>query len=177
MNLKIPLAIVAIWLFLQSKTHLTDTAFTNISIVIGVIVVLNIITLMLWRLRSRFLRLGMADIDAMEGKEFEEACAELLRNLGYKKVTVTKTSGDQGVDILAVKGKIRYAVQCKRHDGSVGNAAIQEVAAGIPYYGCDQGIVITNSYFTESAIRLAMSNNIDLWDRDFLTEHLRDFPK
>lgn len=41
------------------------------------------------------------DIDYMEGHEFEYWCAELLRQNGYSNITVTRGSGDQGVDVLA----------------------------------------------------------------------------
>ena len=43
----------------------------------------------------------MADIDSMTGLEFESFVGELLRDLGYVGVQVTKSSGDQGVDVIA----------------------------------------------------------------------------
>ena len=49
----------------------------------------------------------------MDGLQFEHRCAELLRYRGFHKVTVTKGSGDQGVDILAKKNGIKYGIQCK----------------------------------------------------------------
>ena len=55
----------------------------------------------------------ISSIDGMEGHDFEYFCADLLRLNGFIEVNVTKGSGDQGVDILAVKDGIKYAVQCK----------------------------------------------------------------
>ena len=49
----------------------------------------------------------------MDGLQFEHRCAELLRYRGFHKVTVTKGSGDQGVDILAQKNGLKYGIQCK----------------------------------------------------------------
>ena len=69
-------------------------------------------------------------IDSMEGIEFEKYCAELLRKLGYIEIVRTPGSGDQGVDIVAVKNDIRYAIQCKRYSSDLGNTPIQEVVAG-----------------------------------------------
>lgn len=43
------------------------------------------------------------DVDKINGTEFEYWCADLLRKLGYKQVTVTQESGDQRVDITALK--------------------------------------------------------------------------
>ena len=49
----------------------------------------------------------------MDGLQFEHRCAELLRYRGFHKVTVTKGSGDQGVDILAQKNGVKFGIQCK----------------------------------------------------------------
>ena len=35
-------------------------------------------------------------------------------------------------------------------------------------------MVITNNYFTSSAASLAQSNNVVLWDRDFLKMKLKE---
>ena len=43
------------------------------------------------------------DVDKMNGTEFEYWCADMLRKLAYKQVTVTQESGDQRVDITALK--------------------------------------------------------------------------
>ena len=44
---------------------------------------------------------SMADIYAMSGLEFESFVGDLLKSLGYSGVEVTKSSGDQGVDVIA----------------------------------------------------------------------------
>ena len=74
----------------------------------------------------------------------------------------TKASGDYGVDVLASKGRNRYAIQCKLYSNPVGLGAVQEVAAGMKHYGCNIGMVITNSTFTSQAVRLAQENGIVL---------------
>ena len=117
-------------------------------------------------------RLTLKKLDTMEGHEFEYACAGILRANGYKHVEVTKGSGDFGVDIIAEKHRHKYAVQCKRYDKKLNNSAIQEVIGGLAVYGCDKGAVMTNSYFTEPARKLAEMNGIELWDRDVLERML-----
>ena len=52
-------------------------------------------------------------VDEMEGHDFEYYCADLLKEIGYEDVEVTKGSGDFGVDILAVKDNITYAFPYK----------------------------------------------------------------
>ena len=108
--------------------------------------------------------------DSMNGGDFEEYCATLLRYNGFVNITLTKTSGDQGIDIIAYKDSIKYGIQCKCYTADIGNKAVQEVFAGRTFYNCDVGIVLTNRYFTKSAVELAKKNRIHLWDRDKLIE-------
>lgn len=112
-------------------------------------------------------------IDQMEGPAFEQFIASLLRKSGYEKVQSTGGSGDQGVDVLAEKDGVRYAIQCKRYSHALGNTPIQEVNAGRQHYGCHVGVVVTNNYFTAGAKELASSCKVLLWDREKLIEMLK----
>lgn len=111
---------------------------------------------------------SVTNVDRMEGHEFEYFCAELLKRCGFEEVKVTRGSGDQGVDILAVKEDIRYAIQCKNYSTPLGNKPIQEVYAGKTFYKCHVGVVMTNTTFTKSACELADSVGIILWDKERL---------
>lgn len=110
----------------------------------------------------------MARIDKMDGHDFEQFTANLLRKLGYERVEVTPGSGDQGVDVIAVKDGKRYAIQCKRYAQKLGNKPVQEVFAGKTIYGCSVAVVLTNNYFTEGAKEAAKATGVELWDRDTL---------
>lgn len=114
------------------------------------------------------------DFDNMDGHEFERFCAQLLSKRGYEDVMVTQGSGDQGIDIIAYKDGIKYGIQCKCYSSAVGNKAVQEVFAGKAFYQCHVGIVITNNYFSDSAIALARQNGIVLWNRDKLLQMLSE---
>ena len=113
-------------------------------------------------------------INYMNGHEFEYFCADLLRDNGYKNVSVTRGSGDQGVDVIAIKNGITYAVQCKNYASSLSNKPIQEVNAGKMYYKCDVGVVMTNSHFTSGAIDLARATGTLLWDKMELQKMMRN---
>ncbi|MBD5481547.1 MAG: restriction endonuclease [Lachnospiraceae bacterium] len=113
-------------------------------------------------------------IDDMEGYEFEYFCAELLQEHGFCDVRVTKGSGDYGVDILAEKDGISYAVQCKAYTSPVGVKAVQEAYAGRDYYDCMVGAVLTNQYFTKPAVEAAKKLKILLWDRGYLDEMMSE---
>lgn len=111
---------------------------------------------------------SMSSIDKMDGHDFEQFTAASLRKLGYERVEVTPGSGDQGVDVIAVKDGKRYAIQCKRYSKKLGNKPIQEVFAGKTIYGCSIAVVLTNNYFTEGAKEAAKATGVELWDRDTL---------
>lgn len=119
--------------------------------------------------RKSFNRTSALSIDKMDGHDFEYFCAELLRKNGFSDVKVTKGSGDQGVDILAKKDGIKYAIQCKNYASHLGNTPVQEVNAGKFFYNCHVGVVITNSTFTQGAKALAQATGVLLWDRAVLT--------
>lgn len=123
----------------------------------------------LMRIR-RISRTSLAYIDIMSGLEFEEYTAWLLRKLGYSEVTVTKASGDQGIDVLANKDGTRYAIQCKNYTHKLDNTSVQEAYAGKTFYNCDFGVVITNRTFTQGAQELANSIGVLLWDRSVLQD-------
>lgn len=127
---------------------------------------------LLWRYMHA--RRKPSRIDEMEGHEFEYFCAELLQEHGFSDVRVTKGSGDYGVDILAEKDGVSYAVQCKAYTSPVGVKAVQEAYAGRDYYDCMVGAVLTNQYFTKPAVEAAKKLRILLWDRGYLDEMMSE---
>lgn len=111
-------------------------------------------------------------IDLMEGHDFENWCAEALRNSGFTNVTVTPGSGDQGVDVVAEKDGLKYAVQCKRYNSDLGNAPVQEVFTGARFYNCQVGVVMTNRNFTTGAKDAAAVTGVLLWGRSWILQYL-----
>lgn len=114
----------------------------------------------------------------MTGYEYEEKCARLLEAKGFSNVVVTPGSGDQGIDVLADKGKEKYGVQCKYYEGTVGNKAVQEAYSGAKFYDCDVALVITNSTLTRPAKELAKKLGVTVWENInaiYLQEHDAEF--
>lgn len=110
--------------------------------------------------------------DCMDGHTFEYWCADLLKKNGFINVEVTQGSGDQGVDILAQKDGIKYAIQCKCYSSDLGNTPVQEVSAGKTIYRCHVGAVMTNRFFTSGATVAADATGTLLWDRNTLKEFI-----
>ncbi|WP_206155593.1 restriction endonuclease [Caldanaerobacter subterraneus] len=124
--------------------------------------------------KELFKNISITDVDLMTGKEFESFIYDLFERMGYS-VRLTPSSRDQGIDLIATKNGLSIGIQAKRYSTKVSNKAIQEAVAGMKYYNLSKVIVITNNYFTKSAIQLAEANEIILWDRTILTEKIRDF--
>ena len=127
-----------------------------------------------WAKWRRFRAMALDKVDSMPGHEFEHYVACLLQHQGFR-AQVTRGSGDFGVDIVAAKGSVSFAVQCKRHNGNVSRSAVSDAVAGKQHYRCQEAMVITNRYFTDGAVRLAQSTHCHLIDRDRLSDWVDDY--
>lgn len=144
------------------------TAIAAMIVLFAVFLVVKIIT-------NRFvLHKRPLPFDEMNGLEFEKFCAGLLEKKGFIDVNITKASGDFGVDILAEKDGVTYAIQCKRYTDPVGVKAVQEAYAGREYYDRMVGAVLTNQYFTAPAVEAAKKLKILLWDRGYLESMMEE---
>lgn len=142
-------------------------------ILLGIIGVIIVIIVIICLFRKR--RVTIDAFETMEGHEFEYYCAELLEQRGFVEVEVTKGSGDYGIDILAEKEGVTYAIQCKRYITPVGVKAVQEAYAGRDYYDRMVGVVMTNQYFTTPAVEAAKKLKILLWDGGYLESMMEEY--
>lgn len=118
----------------------------------------------------------------MTGVEFENFIINKLRLQGFSTQS-TKASGDEGIDIIAVWqgrqpseksglitnlfGGRKYLIQCKRYDpqNAIGQPLLREFYGSMK--GTDataEGIFITTSRFTDSAVEYANRMGIHLID-------------
>jgi restriction system protein len=155
------LGIELLWSVLMAAPLLT---FTLVVFFAGSLLFAFIVKL----LREQKLRKsGILEVDKMSGRRFEEYLQALLKNRGFS-VHLTPASGDYGADlILSVQGK-KIVVQAKRYRKRVGVKAVQEIASAKSHYHADECWVVTNSFFTEQAKKLASSNQVLLVDRNQL---------
>lgn len=113
-------------------------------------------------------------VDAMDGFQFEDFLMEIFQTMGYD-VKETKRTQDQGADLFVTRFGKNMVIQAKNYSGSVGNSAVQQVISAKTFYGCDEAMVVTNSWFTRSAKELAESAGVRLIDRDDLQKYLDDY--
>ncbi|MCH3961478.1 MAG: restriction endonuclease [Solobacterium sp.] len=99
------------------------------------------------------------------GIEYEKWCASYLKKHGFHQISLTKATGDQGIDIIAYQGRMKYGIQCKFYDSPVGNSSVQEAYAGAAFYVCDKALVMTNTEFTKGAAALAQETGVLLWPK------------
>lgn len=144
----------------------------EMAIIPGGILFLTAVLLLILALRRKAVSKDV--FEDMEGHEFEHYCAELLEQRGFVEVEVTKGSGDFGIDILAEKEGVTYAIQCKRYHAPVGVKAVQEAYAGRDYYDRMVGVVMTNQYFTTPAVEAAKKLKILLWDGGYLESMMEE---
>lgn len=117
---------------------------------------------------------SMYHIDAMDGFEFEDFLAEMFALTGAN-IKKTKRTGDQGADLFIENFGKSIVIQAKNYTHNVGNSAVQQAYAACQFYGCDEAMVITNSFFTPSAKALSSATGVKLIDREGLQGHLDDY--
>lgn len=100
----------------------------------------------------------------MSGSDFEIAVKDIYKKQGFV-ASLTPTTGDYGVDVIAQSHDKKIAIQAKRYSNSVGVKAVQEAYSGALYYKATHAVVITNSVFTKNAINLARTLKVELIDK------------
>ncbi|MBR1382317.1 MAG: restriction endonuclease [Ruminococcus sp.] len=118
--------------------------------------------------------LEAVDNMSSHGLDFELFTVDILKKNGFEEAKATQSSGDYGIDVIAKKDGISYAIQCKCYSKPVGNKAVQEAYSGKSFYDCMIAVVFTNNYFTKAAKETAQRTNVLLWDRTKLIEFINN---
>ncbi|KAK1184421.1 restriction endonuclease [Streptomyces sp. NBS 14/10] len=114
------------------------------------------------------LRITLADIDAMNDKEFEVALRDLLIRDGWPARRVGG-GGDQAADVIGdhpQRGRIVVQAKHTRVGGKVGSAVMYAVkgTAG-PVHKADHAVVVTNGAFTRDAMAWGDRHGVHWVDR------------
>ncbi len=99
-------------------------------------------------------------LKTMHPYRFEHLVRDLLEAMGYEDVTVTKASGDYGVDVVATVQfgitTITEVVQVKRRQDSIQRPILDQLRGALPYYKALRGTIITLGTFTSGCINAAL---------------------
>jgi len=109
------------------------------------------------------------------GKKLEECVEKMLNAMGYHTERRRRVSGKSGelheIDVVAKKGNLIWAVECKNWTNPVGIEQVRDFWAKLQDLGSEwNGIFVSFTGFTEPAENFAEQYNIDRWDQDFLKE-------
>lgn len=94
--------------------------------------------------------------------QFEHLIGDLMEAMGYEDVTVTKQSGDKGVDVVATVQfgitTVREVVQVKRHGGkaTIQRQIIDQLRGALPYHQAIRGTLITLGKISKGATDAAL---------------------
>lgn len=161
-DLSVSIGLAALLLLLTAIANYPIT-----SLVIGIAIAAAWLSYYFLDRNKKLSTYDMSEVDQMSGHEFEEFVCSIFISLGYH-AEVTQKSRDFGVDVICKHGRDKIALQTKRYSKNVNLKCVQEVTAGMRRYNCNKSMVVTNSYFTPSAIELAKHNDCELVDRDGL---------
>ena len=92
-------------------------------------------------------------LNSLDGFEFEELCARIYRQLGYRVENIQST-GDEGRDlVLNPPGGETIVVECKHWSkGTVGRPVLQKLHSAMLTYPAKRGAVITTGSFAKQAL-------------------------
>jgi len=114
-----------------------------------------------------------ARFERMGGAEFEAEVSELLRKRGYT-VRPTPPSDVHDVDLLLKMTGRKVTVQLKRWNAPVGNRAVYAAFVGRIHHGTDEAWLITTSWFTPKAVKLAKTTGVRLIDGAELADWIEE---
>lgn len=118
----------------------------------------------------------------MDPYGFERLSQRLLRECGFSQVTVTKKSGDGGIDGIGkfkINGIVSFnvAFQCKRYKGLVSSGDIRDFRGSLTT-DMEKGIFITTGSFSKAAKDEATTpgkKQIDLIDGEEFISKLAEY--
>lgn len=97
--------------------------------------------------------------------ELEQSWVDFLQSQGFGFVRLVSGSIDQGLNVVAEKNGMHFAIHCINRSQPVEEGSVWDVLSLAEARGCERSIVMSNARFTEAAQTLAEENRVELWDR------------
>ncbi|KNZ70150.1 restriction endonuclease [Thermincola ferriacetica] len=123
------------------------------------------------RYKQRYKNIRSADIYQIDHLAEEQFVLLLIRMFEWQGFLVKKIGGESagqgGIDLILHKGTKKIAVVIKHTlpRYRVGSRAVLTAGNGSDVYGCTEGMVITNGFFTPKAQEAAQQLEVLLFDR------------
>lgn len=99
----------------------------------------------------------------MNPRDYEELISDHFRQQGYVAET-TSYINDYGVDIFAIKGKEKIAIQAKMYGSGrkINRQMVMELFGAKEYFDCNKAIIATDGVFLHDAILVAEKLKIEI---------------
>ena len=100
----------------------------------------------------------------MNPRQFEELVCEYYRNQGYEAKT-TPYSNDYGIDVFAIKGKEKLAIQAKMYGNStrkINRQMVMELHGAKDFFDCTKAVIATDGIFLQDALVVAEKLKIEI---------------
>ena len=99
----------------------------------------------------------------MTPKEYEQYIASIFQKQGYK-TTVTPYSNDWGIDVIAIKGKEKIAIQAKMYENKrkINRATIMQLYGAMAYQDCTKAVIATDGELLDDAIKKKKKLKIEI---------------
>jgi hypothetical protein len=123
-------------------------------------------------------------VHRMTARYFECFIAAVWSKMGYD-CRLTPSSGDNGIDVVAVKGTAGVLLQAKSSgtaEGRLNWEAVKDVVTGAAFYERQykgvkfQKACVTNRFFNDGARENARLNDVEMFDQDRLSALLAESP-
>ncbi len=99
----------------------------------------------------------------LDGYEFERQVAKVFELHGFI-AKVTRGSGDEGVDIVLLKGGQKGVVQCKAHGKAVSPGTIRDMYGAMHHFKANYAVVVSSNGFTGGSKTFASDKPVILLD-------------
>lgn len=109
--------------------------------------------------------------EAMSGREFECAVANVYRKMGYR-TELCKQGGDGGIDIKLYKDGEIIPVQCKAHKRKVSPHVARDFYGTMKAHNYKEGIIVSLNGFSKNTVDFTrdLNERIELVDIDTLLD-------
>lgn len=119
------------------------------------------------------------DLDKLNPLSFEAAIAILYEKKFGGDARLTPVTNDKGADVIFFGESINWLIQVKSSVSRLGINPGQEVKYALTHYQKVYNrefktVVVTNNYFTSTAIEMAQQNGVELIDRDMLNKWIKE---
>ncbi len=127
------------------------------------------------RIRLRAIE-KFSEVMKLSPREFEEFVADMLKQKWFHTLLWVWVK-DGGVDVTATLGDKKFLIQCKHYrEENIGVEKIRELNGVMKKYldSVAWWIFVTTTLFTSEAVLFATECWIELWDRNYLIEYLKE---